>query len=547
MNEKTKINFIEKNEKFILWGIILVLFLHGAIILNYPPAKDNSMFLYMGQGILNGEVPYTDNFDMKPPGIYFIYAFIIMIFGNTIKGVYLFDLLWSLITILAVWKLAKYLFGRKVGLIACFFYGFLYFPCGNLWFYGQAEAFSNLLIVLGMYLFFLAEDKNKKPYFFFSGLFLGAASLIKYPLIAGLICLLLFAIFKNDKVVKIKERITVFFIFLSGLLILFVPVIFYFFLHDSLREMLYIVFIYTPKYAKSIKVLGAGFLGKTSYLVSEVFQFIAVFIAPVAVFSLFGIFKIFRKDFTGKEKGNMFFLKPNRKIVLFGWYVLCFLNVVIQGKFFAYHWVPFLVPVSVIGALGRVYFLKKFNEYKKICIIILFCTYIFSGVFFIRLSSFYGDNVKYLLGKISRKVYLDRFGIFAQKCDFSANSNEFLSHYIKKNTQRNDFIYLWGAHPEIYVLSGRRSASKFLMSHQLYCSWAPLQWRDDFLKELEEKSPRLFIVTRDDCFPQVSGVLKDSRQRLKDFKKIDSFLTDNYFLDKEIDMFSVYKRKDEKK
>ncbi|MCK4532723.1 hypothetical protein KAU39_02965, partial [bacterium] len=414
------------------------------------------------------------------------------------------------------------------------------------WFYGQAEAFSNLMIILGMYLFFLAEDRNKKPFFFFSGLFLGAAFLIKYPLIAGLICLLLFAIFKNDKIIKIKEKITVFFVFFSGFLILFVPVIFYFVIYDSLREMLYIVFVYTPKYAQSIKVLSAGFLGKISYLLTEMFEFIAVFIAPIAVFSLFGIFKIFRKDFAGRETGNRAFLKPNRKVVLCGWYGLCFLNVAIQGKFFAYHWIPLLVPVSVIGALGRVYFLKNFNKYKKNFTIILFCTYIFSGIFFIRLSFFYGDNVRYLFGKISRKVYFDRFGSFARKDDFSANSNELLSHYIKENTQQNDFIYIWGAHPEIYILSGRRSASKFLMSHQLYCSWAPLQWSEDFLKELEDKSPRLFIVTRDDFFPQVSGVLKDSRQRLKDFKEIDSFLTDNYFLVKEIDMFSVYKRRDEK-
>ncbi len=532
-----------KRENIVLLGIIGFLFLNGLIILNYPPMKDNSMFLYMGEGIINGDVPYRDNFDMKSPGIFFIYAFIAKVFGYTIRGVYFFDLLWALITSLAVWKLTKYLFGSRVGLIAGFLYGFLYFTYGNVWYYGQAEAFSNLPIILGIYFLFLAQDRGKNAFFFFSGLFLGIAFLIKFPLILGIIFLLLFVFLKEGEIIRTKEKAISFFMFLFGFFILFIPVMFYFIFHNVLSKMIYTLFVYTPQYAQSMNSVYAGFLEKITFSLGEIFKFIVVYIAPAAVFSLFGIFGIFSNNFTNKETGDGFHIKQNRKLFLCGWYVLCFLNVVIQRKFFEHHWIPVYVPLSIVSSLGMIYFFKNFKKHKKLFIVISFCTFIFSIIFFIRVNCFYKDSVNYLLGKMPRTLYFSRFGRFPSKYDFSPNTNEVLAGYIKQNTQAEDFIYIWGTHPEIYVLSNRRSASKFLMAHQLYCSWAPSKWREDFLRELNKKIPRLFIVTKGDFFPEVSGVLKDSWQQLKEFRQLNSFLADNYFLVKEIDMFSVYKRK----
>ncbi len=532
-----------KKETIILLGIILFLSFHGLIILNYPPMKDNSMFLYMGEGIINGDVPYRDNFDMKPPGIFFIYAFVAKVFGYTIKGVYFFDLLWALITILAIWKLTKYLFGSRVGLIAGFLYGFLYFTYGNVWYYGQAEAFSNLPIVLGIYFFFLAQDKGKKAFFFFSGLFLGIAFLIKFPLILGIMFLLLFVFLKKSRIIKTKEKTIYFFMFIFGFFVLFIPVMVYFIFHNALSKMIYTLFVYTPQYARTMNIAYTGFLQKINFSLGKSFEFFFIYTGPLAVFSLFGIFGFFTNNFMNKEIGDGFHIKQNRKLFLCGWYMLCCLNVAIQGKFFDYHWVPVYVPLSIISSLGIIYFLKNFKKHKRLFVVISFCTFIFSIIFFLRVNRFYKDSINYLQGKITRRLYLSRLGRFPSKYDFSPHTNEVLATYIKQNTQVEDFIYIWGAHPEIYVLSNRRSASKFLMAHQLYCSWAPSKWREDFLRELNKKIPRLFIVTKGDLFPEVSGVLKDSRQQLKEFRKLNSFLADNYFLVKEIDMFSVYKRK----
>jgi hypothetical protein len=355
--------------------------------------------------------------------------------------------------------------------------------------------------------------------------------------------LLLFVFLKKSRIIKTKEKTIYFFMFIFGFFVLFIPVMVYFIFHNALSKMIYTLFVYTPQYARTMNIAYTGFLQKINFSLGKSFEFFFIYTGPLAVFSLFGIFGFFTNNFMNKEIGDGFHIKQNRKLFLCGWYMLCCLNVAIQGKFFDYHWVPVYVPLSIISSLGIIYFLKNFKKHKRLFVVISFCTFIFSIIFFLRVNRFYKDSINYLQGKITRRLYLSRLGRFPSKYDFSPHTNEVLATYIKQNTQVEDFIYIWGAHPEIYVLSNRRSASKFLMAHQLYCSWAPSKWREDFLRELNKKIPRLFIVTKGDLFPEVSGVLKDSRQQLKEFRKLNSFLADNYFLVKEIDMFSVYKRK----
>ena len=57
---------------FILLGFLVA----GVLITTSPicqavPGKDSGVFLYIGDRILNGEIPYRDVWDHKPPAIYY--------------------------------------------------------------------------------------------------------------------------------------------------------------------------------------------------------------------------------------------------------------------------------------------------------------------------------------------------------------------------------------------------------------------------------------------------------------------------------------------
>lgn len=51
--------------------------------------SDANVYLAMGRGILNGLIPYTQLFEIKPPGMFYMSAASLLIFGNAMLGNYL--------------------------------------------------------------------------------------------------------------------------------------------------------------------------------------------------------------------------------------------------------------------------------------------------------------------------------------------------------------------------------------------------------------------------------------------------------------------------
>ena len=48
---------------------------------------DESTFILMGQSVLDGHLPYTELWDVKPPGAFLIYALFIALFGKSIVSI----------------------------------------------------------------------------------------------------------------------------------------------------------------------------------------------------------------------------------------------------------------------------------------------------------------------------------------------------------------------------------------------------------------------------------------------------------------------------
>lgn len=70
---------------------------------------DESTFILMGQSILDGHLPYTKLWDIKPPFAFFAYASFILIFGKTIAAIRLAG--WLCTSLIAI---MVYLIGRTI-------------------------------------------------------------------------------------------------------------------------------------------------------------------------------------------------------------------------------------------------------------------------------------------------------------------------------------------------------------------------------------------------------------------------------------------------
>lgn len=75
------------------------------------PSRDSGVFLYVGWRLLNGNIPYRDVWDHKPPLIYVVDALGIAVSPDSLWGVWLLQFLFIFFTLLFIYKLLDQEFG----------------------------------------------------------------------------------------------------------------------------------------------------------------------------------------------------------------------------------------------------------------------------------------------------------------------------------------------------------------------------------------------------------------------------------------------------
>ena len=153
--------------------IIIVIAIIRYRLLNVPLERDEGEYAYMGQLLLQGIPPYAEAYNMKFPGIYFIYALILAIFGQTHISIHLALLVTNAVTIFLIYLLGKNLFDSLTGILSGAGYGILslspYFQ--GLW--ANSEHYVVLFAVGGILLLIKCLHSNKGYLLFLSGILLG--------------------------------------------------------------------------------------------------------------------------------------------------------------------------------------------------------------------------------------------------------------------------------------------------------------------------------------------------------------------------------------
>ena len=201
---KGLLNFAENKHNLISVGkilsfIIVLVILAQTII--FPFGRDQGVFAVFGSSILEGQVPYSDIFDIKPPLIFYIYALAFKMFGTSVISLRIFDFIYSLLTCLMLYFFVKKILKDSfAALIAPPIYSFLYFSLG-FWHTAQPESYMGLWIIMGLYLYF--ESKSFWHYFL-SGLSVGIIFLLKYPM--GILLLIGFIVFTLRNKEKLHKK-----------------------------------------------------------------------------------------------------------------------------------------------------------------------------------------------------------------------------------------------------------------------------------------------------------------------------------------------------
>lgn len=432
---------------------------------NVLSGHDSSMFLYFGKGMSEGLVPYKDMLDHKGPVLFIIeYLAVLVGFGNYSIGIWIVECFFLGITLIYLYKTC-FIFTEKksISTIAVTLLTPLFILCydgGN-----YSEEFALLFISVAFYLFskiIILNRKTQLDYVLIG--FLGAATFfIRVNMISLWLvyCLFLLSMNLYDKKISILSQ-QIKGIFIGGAALTLLIVIYSFF-QNNLKEMIQQAFVMNLLYSES------DLIGKFKTTLSFIDLLLKTGLFPLVVIFFVSLF------------ANNKRLNERVYLVLCVYFVVNFLTVILSGRYYTHYLITQFAPLVVVIALSIQFILSLLINRKKFVFALI-------TMLVIILPSTFSAFKTYNWSFNTNKVNSDKDQI------------ELIASFIKKNSFKNDAIYVHNINANIYLLSNRYSNSRFFVLPSVNYDKFP-EMKNEFSKEMESNPPK-FVVVRKDSLAQ---------------------------------------------
>ncbi len=412
----TPIDKFNKKNLFILVGLSLILSLQVTLIFT-PLTRDEGAFLTIANGILNGNLPYRDYFDHKPPGIYYLFAGIFFLFGNSLYAAKVSVFLINIFSTICIYYIGKNLYSKDLGTIA----GSFFLAATAL--YGGYGVFTEPPMVLfgtiSIVLFLRSMSRKDNYSYFFnltSGIFIGISVLFKQTALLILIPFFIL-ILSTDKKLKKKAEICLF-IGVGIIIPLLLVYVYFYYLkisNDFIYDVITRTFLYYPP---------SSFQEFIAYNYSFLSIFPILWIAA-AIFSIYAM-----KNFMDRKTSQ-------KEMFLLIWLFSSAIPLLVRQ--YDHYFIQALPPAVLAGSLSMMRLLdanKKSNVdiNTKIAVFLVVTILIFPTVFS------YIDEIKSSKQELIRQLEV--------------------AGYIKSISNKNEKIFILGAEPEFYFLSEREPFDK---------------------------------------------------------------------------------------
>jgi hypothetical protein len=519
--------------KGVLFLCLIVLFSGLVRIpsLTQPLGPDQGIMSVIGEGILKGQLPYRDFWEMGSPAIFFTYALMFKVFGTRMAAVPAADMLVSMLTTFLIFVLARFVWDRRVGYVSALLFAFFSngvrfgmhaagdVAFGTFWYIAQRETFMLPLIVGSFYSLLRAGRSEYAALWRALAGFLGGLSVVyKFPALVVFICL---PVYLNVSMARayvsprfrewLRGNLALFAGFVAALL----PFALFFWARNALGEMIDVVFGYVysvygqtaPDYLGLIKVglLRTRFLAEENFILWILFMAASLHILAVE--------------------------RSKEKLLMIGWGAASLLFLVSHREFFGYHFLILLPPFCILGGYGLVKTLGPTFEWRRVFTAELEKAFILLALlanlaFFVTLDyQHYTKFYYYATGKINQDTYYGYFDAYP-KHDYSFPADYAVAKYLAQNSGPEDCIFtLGGTDAVIQFLSKRASASRFIFSWVLFTGphagvQRTEQYRQELLQDLRRRQPRYIVSI---------GPLENFRG----FADIYGFVREHYLLERE--------------
>lgn len=465
--------FIQKNLVTIV--LILVLIFVSAVrlrLLGIPIERDEGEYAYFGQLLLQGIPPFKAAYSMKFPGVYFIYAFFMLIFGQNVEAIHFGLLLTTLTTTVFLFLLVKKLIGETAGLVAATVFAILSMNDSLLGFAGHATHFVILAAVPGIYFLIRAFENQKTGSYLTAGILLGLAPIFKQSgIMFSIFGASLFVVqYFNRKDGGIKKLLRGFGIYVAGGFLMTAVVFLYLLISGVFSNFWFWTFEYPFAYGGQVTLQkGLGYF-------SENFTNITSGFIPMWILAAAGIPLLFFAKFR-MERG---FVIPFVLLL----FVFSFISIV-PGMYFRPHYFISILPSVAVSTAVTTQFLSGIrlaglsrgirNALAFILIIL------FTGIGISQNKNYYFSESP---DDISRRIYgLNPFV-----------ESEAIGEFIRRNSDKNDKIAVFGSEPQFYFFARRLSATGFIYMYPMMEDHKYNQhMQDQMIGEVEAADPKILV------------------------------------------------------
>lgn len=170
---------VARRSLLLLLAVLAVTALLRFRLLGVPLERDEGEYAYMGQLILAGETPYLAAHNMKLPGVYYSYAAILALLGESIAAIRTGLLAVNLLAIALVFSLARRLLDERAAVVAAAVYAALSLSESVLGFTANAEHFVLPPVLAGVVLLLRALESGRRTTLIAAGVCLGVAFVMK--------------------------------------------------------------------------------------------------------------------------------------------------------------------------------------------------------------------------------------------------------------------------------------------------------------------------------------------------------------------------------
>jgi Dolichyl-phosphate-mannose-protein mannosyltransferase len=516
------------NEKTFFFIALFLTILVRLRFIDSSLERDEGEYAYAGMMILRGQLPYSDFYNMKLPGVYYMYALAFKFLGQSIIVIRSFLLFLNLLTAFFVFKMSENWFSRQFAWWASGIFLLLSLGFHAQGWIANCEHFVNVFVAAG--LVFLTKRWHWTQ-LFLCGLMFGTATLMKQHAFhfAFFPAILLLKQFFDERDFFKSFLLTA--ALGVGFVLPLVGMVAFFYEKGVFDALCF----YLVDYAMAYSNLQAHFFDNLQNFPKIMVDNAVLWIAMLVV-----LYIIVKKSFnTVKNKHfvaeNGVFLGVRHEntegvnlCILVGLSIVS----VCPGWYFRFHYFQYLfIPCALLMAYNLVHYDALFGNFAKKIKRTWFLTFSLVVTLAVQIEYFGLKSAEH----VSASMY--QWAYFGGMRD--------VGNYLKNHVKPNEYVGQLTREPQIWFYSQTQAASGFLYSYPLIENHIYAhKMVEQYIQETEKHHPNWFVyadIHEEDANPESEERLKSwAKGYLKDFElKAILYKKDNIKSSFETNFFAI--------